>query len=71
MSSKKRISLFMEGIPEPQIIAWYVGTPHNDILNTIRLVSLPCEIPHSVLSSCLWLPKKFPSQEWSLLRQER
>ena len=30
----------MEGISQPRQIAWYMGTPHQDILNTIRLVSL-------------------------------
>ena len=34
--SKKRIVLAMEGLQEPQNIAWYRGTPHQDILMAIR-----------------------------------
>lgn len=37
--SKKRISLFLEGYPQPRMVGWYPGTPHQDILNTIRVVS--------------------------------
>ena len=37
--SKKRIVLAMEGLQEPQNIAWYRGTPHQDILMAIRGVS--------------------------------
>ena len=37
--SKKRIVLAMEGLQEPQNIAWYRGTPHHDILMAIRGVS--------------------------------
>ena len=37
--AKKRITLALEGVNEPRNIAWYIGTPHQDILNTIRAVS--------------------------------
>ena len=37
--SKKRIVLAMEGLSEPQNMAWYRGTPHQDILMAIRTVS--------------------------------
>jgi len=37
--SKKRIQLYMEGISQPRSFAWYSGTPHADILHTIRAVS--------------------------------
>ena len=37
MAAKKHITLAMEGLAEPpRKIAWYQGTPHQDILNTIR-----------------------------------
>ena len=39
--TKKRILLNVEGYPQPGVIAWYPGTPNQDILNTIRTVSLP------------------------------
>ena len=45
--SKKRIVLAMEGLAEPQNIAWYRGTPHQDILMAIRGVSA------HILDTCL------------------
>ena len=45
--SKKRITLYMEGNSQPRPIAWYCGTPHQDILNTIRAVSGTPLGPHS------------------------
>jgi len=38
--SKKRITVFLNEYPQPAIIAWYLGTPQKDILDTIRAVSL-------------------------------
>ena len=38
--SKKRITVYLDEYPQPAIIAWYLGTPQKDILDTIRAVSL-------------------------------
>ena len=59
--SKQRITLYMEGNSQPRPIAWYCGTPHQDILNTIRAVSGTHLYPHTQPS---YLPAGELGTDW-------